>query len=129
MVRLSRILSIALLVVHLVVGCCAHRVRACENQDPSAATHGDATLEGQCPACKCDPSHHGAPEYQDRKFFLAPPRQSVGGLWRAPCQASFAVLPNGQFPRLAISFLGQFGCASHFFPPVRLHLANQVWLI
>lgn len=126
MVRLSRILSIALLVVHLVVGC---RVRACENQGPSAATHGNATLEGQRLACKCDPSHHGAPECQDGKFFLAPPRQSVGGSRRAPCQPSFAALPNGQFPRLAISFVRQFRDASHFLPPVRLHLANQVWLI
>lgn len=129
MVRLSRILSIAMLVVHLLVVCCAHHAHGCESKHPSSATHSDATLEGQCPECRCDHSHHGPRECQDRKCFLASPRRPVGGSFSPPFQAPFAVLPNAHFSRLAISLHRQSRATGRHLPPVRLHLANQVLLI
>ncbi len=49
MVRLSHILSIAMLVVHLMVGCCAQDVYGCESKHPCSATHSDADFCGEMP--------------------------------------------------------------------------------
>ena len=129
MVRLSRILSIAMLVVHLLVVCCAHDAHGCESKHPSSATLSDATLEGQCPECRCDHSHHGPRECPGCKCYLASPRRPVGGSFSPPFQASFAVLSNAHFSRLAISLHQQSRATGRHLLPVRLHLANQVLLI
>lgn len=130
MVRLSRILNVAMLVVHLMVGCCAYRAHCCERKHASSATHADATLfEGQCSECRCDPSHQGPHDCQGRKCFRASPRRPVGGPFSPPFQASFAALPNAHSPRLATGLQHQSLATGRLLLPVRLHLANQVLLI
>jgi hypothetical protein len=129
MIRFSRTLSIALLVVRLMVGCCTHYVHGCESKHISSATHSGATLEGQCPECGCDHSHHGPGECQRPKCSLASPRRPVGGSFSPPLQASFAGLPHAHLPRQAIGLHQQSRTTGHLLLPVRLHLANQVLLI
>ena len=129
MVRLCRILVSAMLVVHLMVGCCAHHAHGCESKHTSSATHSDATLEGQCPECRCDHSHTGPRQCQGRKCSLASLRQPVGGSSSPPFAASFAALCRAYFSQLAISLHQQSLATGRQLLPVRLHLANQVLLI
>jgi len=128
MVRLCRILSIAVLVVNLMVGCCAHDVQGCESKRTSATTYGDTTLQGQCPGCRCNQPHHGPRECQGRKFSFSP-RRFVGRSWSLPLRASLAGLPNADFSRLAVGLHQPFRASGRLLLPVRLHLANQVLLI
>ncbi|MHB8863117.1 MAG: hypothetical protein ACYC6N_11975 [Pirellulaceae bacterium] len=129
MARLSRILSIAMLVVHLMVGCCAHDAYGCESKHPCRAIHGDATLEGKCAGCRCDHSHRGPRECQGRNWSLASPRRLVGGSFSSPLQAFSAVFSDAHFSRLATSLHQQSRAMGWHLLPVRLHLANQVLLI
>ena len=129
MFHLSRILSSAMLVVQLMVGCCTHPAHGCESKYTSSATHGDATIEGQCPECRCDHSHHGTRERQRRNCSVASPRRPVGGSFSPPFQASVAASPNAHLLRLAIGSHQQSWATGRLLLPVRLHLANQVFLI
>lgn len=129
MVRLSHNLSIAMLVVYLVVGCCAYHVHGCESKHTSCVTHSDTTVDGQCSECRCDPSHQGPRDCQSRKCFRASPRRPVGEPFGSLFQASVAVLPNAHFPRLPMGLQHQSLATGRLLLPVRLHLANQVMLI
>ena len=129
MIRLSRTLSIVLLVVRLMVGCCTHYAHGCESKHTSSATQDAAKLEGQCPECGCDSSHHSPGECQRPKCSMASPRRPAGGSSSPPLQASFAGLPNAHLPRQAIGLHQQSRTTGHLLLPVRLHLANQVLLI
>ena len=129
MARLSRILIIAMLVGHLMVGCCARHAHACERKLPSSATHGDATLEGQCTECGCNHSHHGSRECAGCKCSMASPRRPVAGSFSPKIQTSFAVLTHAHLSRLAIGLQRQSRATGRLLLPVRLHLANQVLLI
>ena len=72
MAGLSRILSIATLIVHLMVGCCSHHAQGCESKDRSAAT-SEPTLDGRCPQCGCESSRdRGLPAWQMLLGFSAP---------------------------------------------------------
>lgn len=127
MARLSRILGIALLVVHLMVGCCC--AHGYENTHARLATHSDATLQGQCPECRCDHSHHGTRRCRGCNCPFVSPRRLVGGSSSPKCHASFSVLTNAHFPWLAISLHQDPWVTGRLPLPVRLHLANQVLLI
>lgn len=129
MVWLSRILSIAMLVVHLMVGCCSYHAHGCEGKHTSSPTHRNATLQRQCSECSCDHSHRGPRECQGRKCPLVSPRRPVGGAFSPPFQASFAVLPKAHVLRLASSLHQQSWATGRLLLSVRLHLANQVLLI
>ena len=128
MVRLSHILSIATLVVHLVVGCCAHHARACEGRHAVWAAYYGAVRTGQCPDCQCDPWRRGSGERQDRKYFLASPRRPAGDSFSPPFQAPCGVVADFRFSPLAHGLYREFRTTGHL-PPVRLHLVNQVLLI
>ena len=68
MARLAAILSVALLVVHLGVGCCcACHVHRCESDRAFSAIHGTATLDVGCSLCICHHSHHGPLECRGYK--------------------------------------------------------------
>lgn len=129
MIRFSRTLSIVLLVVRLMAGCCTHYAHGCESKHTSSATQNAAILEGQCPESGCDCSHHGPGECQRPKCSLASPRRPLGSSSSPPLQASFAGLPNAYFSRLATSLHQQSRATGRLLLPVRLHLANQVLLI
>ncbi len=129
MAESSRILSIAILVVHLVVGCCWSHAQGCESHHPSSPTYGGAIIKGQCPECRCDPSHHGPRECQGRKCSFVAPRRPLSGSSNPQVLLFFAVLPNGQFPRPATGLHLQSPATGRHLLPVRLHLANQILLI
>lgn len=130
MARLLCILSITLLVVHLMVGCCcAYHAHICESKHASSAIHNAAALEKKCPECICDRSHDGPLECRGCKCSLALPPRPVGGPFSLKFLASFAVLNAADFPRPAISLHQQSRATGSLLLPIRLHLANQVLLI
>jgi hypothetical protein len=130
MTGLSRILSIATLVVHLMVCCCcSHHAHGCESELCSSPVHSDAASDDQGLLCGCDRSHHGTQGCQGAKCSLVPLRRTVGGSHIRPFQASFAALPDGQLTRVAIVSQQQSQATGRLLLPVRLHLANQVLLI
>lgn len=127
---LSRILSIGLLVVHLMVCCCcSDRARGCEGKPCSSPIHSGAASDKQNLRCGCDHSHHGTQACQGAKCSLVSPRRIVGGSFIRLFQASFAALPDGQLARAAIGSRQHSPAAGHLLLPVRLHLANRVLLI
>jgi hypothetical protein len=129
MVWLSHNLSIVLLVVHLVVGCCAHHVRGCETKHTSRVAHGDTTLDRQCPECGCGQSHQGSRDCQNRKCFRTSPRRPLGRPFGPPLLVSAAIMPDAHLTRLATRWQHQSPATGRLLLPVRLYLANQVLLI
>jgi hypothetical protein len=130
MARLSCILSGALLVAHLMVGCCcACQFHGCQNDPVFPAIHGAATIDVGCPRCTCDHSRHGPLECRGHKCFLVSPRRPVGGSFNLKLPASYAVLTDASVPRMAIRLDEQSQATGYLLPPIRLHLANQVLLI
>ena len=130
MTGLSRILSIATLVVHLMVGCCcSHHAHGCGSELHSSPVHGEAARDEQCPRCGCDHSHHGTQGCQRVKCSLVNPRRTPSGSLVRLFQASFAALPNGQLARAASGSLPHSQASGCLLLPVRLHLANRVLLI
>lgn len=129
MAGLFRILNSATLVVHLMVGCCLHHALGCETQHYSSGTHCDTTLDGQCPQCRRDHSHHGTQDCQGGTCSFVSPRRTVGGSFIPPHQASFVALPIDQSSHAGIGTRQRFQATGRLLLPVRLHLANQVLLI
>ncbi|MBL7039406.1 MAG: hypothetical protein ISR77_12305 [Pirellulaceae bacterium] len=130
MVALSRILSIVMLVVHLMVGCCCSRhARGCESKLRSSPFHSDAALDEQGPQCGCDHSHHGTQGCQGLKCSWVSPRRTVSGSLIQPFQASFVAWPAGQITSVAIGSQQQAQATGRLLLSVRLHLANQILLI
>lgn len=125
----SRILSVGLLVVHLMVCCCSHHAHGCESKLCASPVHSDAATDDQRLQCACDRSHHGTQGCQGAKCSLVSLRRTVGGSHIRPFQVSFPALPDGQLIHLAIGSLQHSQAAGHLLLPVRLHLANRVLLI
>ena len=128
MARLSDILSVALLVAHLMVGCCcACHLHACESDRAFSASHGTAKPDVGCPQCICDHSHHGPRECPGYKCSFVSHRRLVKGSCNLKLPASIVVLTDAGFPRMAIALHGR--TTGHVLLPIRLHLANQILLI
>ncbi len=126
MAALCRILTAATLVVHMMVGCCAHHAHACKG-DLSPA-HGDAAHDGQSPG-DSHPSHHGANDCQGAKCSMVCSGQPDGDSLVQPFQAFRAVLLDDR-PSPAGSGRQRYDQASgRLLLPVRPHLANRVLLI
>lgn len=126
MAGLARILSIATLIVHLVVGCCSHHAQGCESKDCSAAT-SEPTPDGRCPQCLCD--HHETEDCQRCKCSLPSPRRAVAGSVLPRSQASIAALTDSGLSGAGIASRERFRATGRLLMPIRLHLANQVLLI
>jgi hypothetical protein len=130
-----RILTAAMLAVHLMVGCCSHHAHACDNKDRPSLAHSDASHDGdQCPESGDDYSHHGPQNCQgERCSYLAPtvsPNQTVSDSLTLSFQTVFMALPDDQLPLVGFGPEQQLSLAAgRLLLPVRLHLANQVLLI
>jgi len=122
----ARILSIAALIVHLMVGCCSHHAQGCESKDCSAAT-SEPTPDGRCPQCLCD--HHETEGCQHCKCSLPSPPRTVAGSALPRSQASITALTDERLFWAGIASRERLRATGHFLMPVRLHLANQVLLI
>ncbi len=130
MTQLPCILSIALVVVHLTVGCCcACGADICESEYASSAICDAAALEVICPECLCDRSHQGPLECPGCQCSLALPSRSASGPFSLKLQVSSAVLTAADFSLPAISLHQQSRTTGCLPLPIRLHLANQVLLI
>jgi hypothetical protein len=133
MAGLCRILIAATLVVHLMVGCCAHHAHGCDGMDCSSPAHDHATPDGQCPENGCDHSHHGATNCQgERCTFLSPTvsaSQAVSDSLTLSFQTVFMALPDDQLPLVGCGPEQLSLASGRLLLPVRLHLANQVLLI
>lgn len=126
MAGLARILSIATLIVHLMVGCCSHHAQGCESRDRSAAT-GESTPDGRCAPCLCD--HHGTEDCRSSKCSLPFPRRTVAGSALPRSEASLATWTDSGLSGAGIASHERFRATGRLLMPVRLHLANQVLLI
>jgi hypothetical protein len=129
MAGLCRILIAATLVVHLMVGCCAHHAHGCEGEDRLSPAHHDATHDGQCTESGGDRSQHGAPGCQEVKCSYVSPSRPASDCFVQPSQASFAALLNDLPSLVGIGSGLRFRATGRLLLPVRLHLANQVLLI
>jgi hypothetical protein len=130
-----RILTAAMLAVHLMVGCCWHHAHACDAKDCSSRAHHDASHDrGQCPESGDGHSHHGPQNCQgERCSYLAPTislNQTVSNSLTLSFQTVFVALPDDRLPLVGFGPDRQFSLTSgRLLLPVRLHLANQVLLI
>jgi len=125
-----RILTSAVLIVHLMVGCCMHHAHACDDDDQSPSAPATVALDGQCPASQTDHSHHGQHVCQGVKCsFVRTTDDTVAKSLDRVYKAPAAMLFNGVFAPLGGSFEQHFFLGDLLPPPIRLHPANQVLLI
>lgn len=132
MVLLCRIVTAAIFVVHLTVGCCVHHAHACDSQGHSSPADEPATPDDQCPesgGSHADHTHHGPQDCQGATCSVIPSNQTVGGLRGQPVQTLVVPLLTDLSSLVgSVSEQHSFG-AGRLLLPVRLHLANQVLLI
>jgi len=125
-----RILTAAILVVHLMVGCCMHHAHACDDDDQSPPAPATTAPDGQCPASQPDHSHHGQHDCQGVKCsFVRTTDDTVAKSLDHVYKAPAALLFNGVFAPSDDSFERHFFSAGRLLPPIRPHPANQVLLI
>jgi hypothetical protein len=132
MAWLFRVVVAATLVVHLMVGCCAHHAHASDSTAHSGTGHEDATTHGDCPCDRdsdSDHGNHGSHDCQGNPCSFILPSHLDNHPVDQPLPGFVATLVDDQ-PSQAGLFSGQ--CSTPlgwFLLPVRLHLANQVLLI
>ena len=129
MARLSCILSIALLVAHLMVGCCACHAHSFEGKHTSSATQSNTTCQGQFSECISDHPQHASRQCHGCRCSLASLRRPVGGPLSLLFKASIAIRSIAHSRRLAINLHKDPCATARLLLPVRFHLANQVLLI
>ena len=129
MAKLCRIVTAAILVVHLIVGCCAHHAHACDGHGHSPSARGDATSGGRCPESGGDHSRHGPKDCQGAKCSFVSPSRTVSDSFVPPLQASCARLLDDPASPLGVGSEQHSRATGRLLLPVRLHLANQVLLI
>jgi hypothetical protein len=133
MASLCRIVVAATLVVHLIVGCCAHHAHACDTRDCLSPADRAATQDGQCHESGGDHSHHGPRDCQgDKCSFLArsvSPNRAVSESRTLSFQTCFAALPDDRLPRVGFGPEQLSLASGRLLLPVPLHLANHVLLI
>lgn len=130
MAGLWRIITAALFVAHLMMGCCAHHSHGCEGTGHSFsdddATHGDRcdSRDGHSQNGSHAPHGcHGNPCSFVLPCQLANPSDSQ------LCQTFVALLVDYGASQLGIASRQRSTPPGRFSPLVRLHLANQVLLI
>lgn len=132
MVLLCRIVTAAIFVVHLTVGCCAHHAHACDGQGQSSPAQEFTTPGGQCQDGRgeqADHTDHGPQDCQGAKCSVVSLGRPVIDLVASPCQASFALLFDDPLSLVSAASEQYFFPTGRLLLPVRLHLANQVLLI
>lgn len=126
--RLSRILSIAAMVIHLSVNCC-HCSRQCEDKSCSSPRQGVTAPIEESTGCLCDHSHSELPCCQAAKSPTLHARAKAGGHLGSRSATSSGPPTDGERPGVASSFQGHSLACGRLLLPVRLHLANHVLLI
>jgi hypothetical protein len=128
MTVLCRILIAVTLVVHMMVGCCAHHAHACEGHLSRA--HGGATHDSQSLGNGCGHSRpHATTCCQGERCSFVSPDRPVSELLAFSCQTFCTAVLDDQPPLVGFG-TAQISIASgRLLLPVRLHLANQVLLI
>jgi hypothetical protein len=126
--KLSRILSIAAMVTHLMVSCC-HCSRQCEDKSCSDPCQGMAAPTEESRGRLCDHSHSELPCCGAAKSPALHPR-AKGGVHLGPrSTTSFALSLERDPPGLACNSQVHSLAGGRLLLPVRLHLANRVLLI
>jgi hypothetical protein len=130
-------LSAAILVVHLVVGCCAHHAHDCPQT--CEARHSEGTGDDAGTPCdghshneqgQTNDHHHGPDECRGVKCsFVRAANDTIAKAILQLCQAQVAPLLDDVSASPGILSEQHFFAAGRLLLPVRLHLANQVLLI
>lgn len=130
MVKPLHVLTVVMLTIHLMMGCCWHHAHGGHEGTPTSVDHLSAT--DAAPSCPDDLSNHGSRGcYEPPCSFVASGRPVVNAMTVSWCsQAVLGVLLNDS------SSTEDFSASSRRLLavdrpslPVRLHLANQVLLI
>jgi hypothetical protein len=125
--RLSRILSIAAMAIHLTVSCC-HCSHECEDKSCSAPCQGmTAPAEGSR-GCLCDHSDSEFPCCRAKSPTLHP-RAKTGGHLGPRSTPSAGTPPDCEPSRVASNSQEPSLACGRLLLSVRLHLANLVLLI
>jgi hypothetical protein len=126
---LLRILTAAMLAVHVMVGCCAHHAHACDGQAHSSCSEGVATHDGQCPQGGADHGHHGPGHCQGSQCSFVSSTGPNTHSFARPSLAFVTPLRDEQYFSIGANFGQRFFATGRLLPSVRLHLVNQVLLI
>ena len=135
--KLFHSLSAAILVVHLMVGCCAHHAHDC----PQTCDARHPAETGDDSGSPCDrhshdeqgqsENHHHAPQecHGVKCLFVRTTNDTTAKAFAQPCQAQVAPLLDDALASLGILSEQHFFSTGRLLLPVRLHLAKQVLLI
>ena len=126
--RLSRILSIAAMVTHLMVSCC-HCSRQCEDKSCSDLCQGMTAPTEESRGRLCDHSHSELPCCGAVKSPALHPRAKAGVHLGPRSTTSSGLPPDHDPPGLAFNSQDHSLAGGRLLLPVRLHLANRVLLI
>lgn len=130
-------LSAAILVVHLLVGCCAHHAHDCPQT--CDARHSEGTEDDAGAPCdghshdeqgQTTNHHHGPNECHGVKCsFVRTTNETMAKAFFQPCQAHVTPDFDALFASSGVFADQHLYPAGRLLLPVRLHLANQVLLI
>lgn len=126
--RLSRILSIAAMAIHLTVSCC-HCSHQCENKSCSAPCQGMTAPAAGSRGCLCDHSDSELPCCRATKSPTLHPRAKTGGQLGPRSTTSSGTPPDCEPSRVASNSQEHSQACGRLLLSVRLHLANLVLLI
>jgi hypothetical protein len=125
MARLCRIFSAAILVVHLIVGCCAHHAHACDGQGHLPLAPAAGMPDDPCPTGH---SHHGPQDCQGGTCSFVLPIRMVRSSIRT-LQAPVAQFYDGPCFFAGTSLGQRCFAVNRPLSKVSLYLVNQVLLI
>jgi hypothetical protein len=132
MAALGRIVSAAIVVVHLMAGCCAHHAHACdcEGQQPTkVGAHCTDMQHHDCCGGVADHPHHSQHACKGGTCSVVLPSRPAGTSLEKALHAVVVVLPNDLSSVLGSESERHALPTGRLLLPVRLHLANQVLLI
>lgn len=124
MARIWRIVTAAFLVVHLMVGCCAHHAHACEDAHAAdSASHDEGSGD------ETDHSHHEPTDCRGASCSFVFTSNHAAVQLLVQTYHTVAVLHDDVPASVNSSNSQRFFLIGLLPLPVRLHLANQVLLI
>jgi hypothetical protein len=132
MSKLLRILTAAVLTVHLTMGCCLHHAHACESTNCTLPATAASSHDSHChdsPSNDSDHSKHGPQKCKGEKCSFVPPSLTASHSLTQPLQGFVITLIEETTSPKGIVAEQNFFATGRLPLPLRLHLANQVLLI
>jgi hypothetical protein len=129
MARLVRVVTAAMLAVHVTVGCCAHHAHACRGEAHSSSFEGGATHDEQCCQSEADHAHHGLGQCQGSQCSFVSSTAPNSNSFAPSSLTLVTPLLDNQYSSVNTDSEQPFFAVGRLLPSVRLHLMNQILLI